>query len=169
MPGAGPNLIRDETCPFCRFNLAGRDAIATRNRDTATVQCPVCGPYEIVGTAVDIMAHWTLSDDRRMAMAFALRRMTDRPNIPLITSDVLRALRDTAALPAPEALLDEAVLWFGSHSPSAGHSFQVSYNDHRTALGWSIHTPSISSPSGGSRAASFEARDFKPRILCLSR
>src|SRR5882672_8130784 len=128
MSERGPNLIRDETCPFCRFNLHGRDAdVEIHNRDTVTVQCPVCGPYEITGTAVDLIAQWPLSEDRRMAMAFALRRMTDRPNRPRITSDVLRALRDTAALPAPEALLDEAVLWFGAHSSSAGHPFQVTH------------------------------------------
>ena len=70
-----------------------------------------------------------------MAMAFALRRMTDRPDMPRITSDVLRSLRDTAELPTPEALLDEAVLWFGRHSASAGHQFQVAYQEHRTVLG----------------------------------
>jgi hypothetical protein len=132
----GLNLITDEVCPFCKFNLQGRNTIAVRQQgDYVAVQCPVCGPYNITGTAVDLIANWTLSDDRRMAMAFALRRMTDRPNILRITSDVLRALRDTAALPAPEALLDEAVLWFGGHSTSAGHPFQVTYEDYRTTLG----------------------------------
>ena len=126
----GPNLITDETCPFCTSNLRGRDVIAIQQHgDLATVQCPVCGQYEITGTAVDLIAQWPLSEDRRMAMAFALRRMTDRPDAPRITSDVLRALRDTAALPAPEALLDEAVMWFGGHSTSAGHPFQVSYDE----------------------------------------
>src|SRR5208283_4036765 len=101
----GPNLISDEICPFCTFKLRGREQdIVLQNRDFATVQCPVCGLYEITGTAVDLMAQWPLADDRRMAMAFSLRRMTDRPDAPRITSDVLRALRDTAELPAPEAL-----------------------------------------------------------------
>lgn len=95
----GPNLIKDEICPFCNFELRGRDAIAIHNRDCATVQCPVCGRYEITGTGVDLIAHWTLADNRRLAMAFAVRRMTDRPDAPRITSDVLKALRDTAALP----------------------------------------------------------------------
>lgn len=40
----GPNLIRDETCPFCRFNLRGRNAVVIHNKDAATVQCPVSGP-----------------------------------------------------------------------------------------------------------------------------
>jgi hypothetical protein len=57
----GPNLIRDETCPFCRFNLRGRNAVVIHNKDAATVQCPVCGPYEMVGTAVDLFEHWPIS------------------------------------------------------------------------------------------------------------
>jgi hypothetical protein len=131
----GPNLIEDETCPFCNLELRGRSAIAIHNRDCVTVQCPVCGRYEITGTGVDLIAHWTLTEDRRLAMAFAVRRMTDRPDAPRITSDVLKALRDTTALPAPETLLDEAVLWFGRHSPSAGYTFLVDYAEHKTVLG----------------------------------
>ena len=61
--------------------------------------------------------------------------MTDRPEVPQITTDVLRALRDTAVLPPPDALLDEAVSWFGRHSACAGETFEVSYDKHRTVLG----------------------------------
>jgi nucleoside 2-deoxyribosyltransferase len=68
-------------------------------------------------------------------MAFAVRRMTARLEPVLITSDVLRSLRDTAALPAPESLLDEAVLWFGQQSNEAGHLFQVTYRKCKAALG----------------------------------
>jgi hypothetical protein len=57
------------------------------------VQCPVCGRYEITGTGVDLIAHWTLAENCRLAMAFAVRRMTDRPDAPRITSDVLKALK----------------------------------------------------------------------------
>ncbi len=135
MPGPGPNLIRDERCPFCTSDLRDGKAFVT-GRDTVTVQCPVCGTYRISGTAVDLLEHWPLTDEKRLAMAFAVRRMTDdRPELPFFTSDALRALRDTSALPAPEALLDEIVLWFGRHSATIGHTFQVSYAEYRTILG----------------------------------
>jgi hypothetical protein len=134
MPGAGPNLIRDERCPFCTSQLKGSDVLVL-GRDTATVRCPVCGPYRISGTAVDLIEHWPLTDDQRLAMAFAVRRMTDRPELPFIASDVIRALRDTSRLPAPADLLDEAVLWIGRHSTRVGQTFRIGYDDYRTILG----------------------------------
>lgn len=133
---SGPNLIEDERCPFCIADLAGSGAISVHHgRSSATVACPVCGTYEITGEAIDVVAHWSLSDDQRMAIAFAVRRMTDRPATPLFTSGVLRALRETAALPAPEALLDEAVLWIGRHSKGVGQVFQIDYREYRAILG----------------------------------
>jgi hypothetical protein len=82
---------------------------------------------------------------------FSLQEMTRDDEIEprstcRITSDVLRALRATAELPAPEALLDEAVLLLGRHS--AGHLFRVSYGKHGTALAQSVLSHSTSLPTG---------------------
>jgi hypothetical protein len=76
-----------------------------------------------------------MTDDRRAAMAFAVRRMTGRPEAPLLTRQAVQSLFETASLPAPGELLDVAVLWFGQHSTRAGQEFDVTYSDYRTALG----------------------------------
>ena len=130
----GPNLVEDEICPFCNATLRGAVTIHS-NRSCAIAQCPVCGTYEITGESIDLIAHWPLSDEKRLAFAFAVRRMTDRPEVPEITADVLRGLRDTVVLPLPDALLDEAVFWFGRHSACAGETFEASYTKHRAVLG----------------------------------
>ena len=132
---AGLNLIRENVCPFCSSTLDGDAIRVNRSRQVAVVQCPVCGAYEITGEGIDAIESWALSNEGRLAMAFAIRRMTDRPEPPFITTDVLRSLRDTSRLPAPERLLDEAVLWFGRRSRSVGHTFGVGYDEYRTALG----------------------------------
>lgn len=133
---AGPNLIQDKKCPFCLSSLAQEGAIDIHpGWSGATVKCRVCGTYRIFGIAIDLLERLEMPDDRRVAMAFAVRRMTDRPEPPVLSREVVQSLFDTAALPAPGELLDEAVLWFGGHSNYVGHGFQVSYDDYRTALG----------------------------------
>lgn len=131
-----PNLIRDETCPFCDSSFRGTNRFVNRAvQGLAQVNCPVCGAYEITGTAIDVVAMWNISDDTRTAIAFTIRRMTDRAEMPRLTSDVLQQLKQGVALLRPENLLDEAVLWFGNHSTHVGQRFQVSSPEYRAVLG----------------------------------
>lgn len=132
-----PNLIRDEICPFCDSRLQDLPgAIVLRHsRSLTEVKCPVCGDYTITGEAIDLLPMWNLPDDRRAAVAFAVRRMTDRPQPPYIDTETLRALRDTARLPRPEQMLDEAVFWIGRHSAHVGQMFQITFPEWRSVLG----------------------------------
>ena len=104
----------------------------------AEVRCPICGRYEITGEAVDLLPRWTLSEGQRAGLAFAIRRMTDRPDPPRLTREIVLALKDTATVPRPEGLLDEAVLWFGNHSEHVGKMFSLGYG-YRSILGaWNV-------------------------------
>ncbi len=135
-----PNLIRDEVCPFCGENLNGQAAAITLHhpQSMAEVRCPICGRYEITGEAVDLLPRWTLSEGQRAGLAFAIRRMTDRPDPPRLTREIVLALKDTATVPRPEGLLDEAVLWFGNHSEHVGKMFSLGYG-YRSILGaWNV-------------------------------
>jgi hypothetical protein len=132
---AGPNLIRDSVCPFCLSGLPAAALLIATTFGWATVQCPACGAYRIEGVAGDLLEHWEISDERRAGMAFALRRMTDKPELPLLTRHVVKSLIESAELPAPDSLLDIAVLWFGEHSKRAGQEFYVTYPTFRTVFG----------------------------------
>jgi hypothetical protein len=134
------NLVRDGVCPFCDLDLSGKGAIPlVMQNSLARVDCPVCGSYDISGAACDAVPHWELSDQKRAAIAFTIRRMTDRPERARLSLEVLRQVRDTAVLPRPERLLDEAVLWLGRHSEHVGQLFAVDYPEYRSVLGvWNV-------------------------------
>lgn len=132
-----PNLITDSICPFCDFDLKGKGAIAVLMSPGSwvAVDCPCCGLYHITGSAIDSAPHWDDGEQRRNALAFAIRRMTDRPDPPRLTSYVLEDLRKRVALPRPENLLDEFILWIGKHSEHVGHAFRIDYPEYRCVLG----------------------------------
>ena len=49
------NLITDHVCPFCGAGLAPNIVTVHHNQGTASVNCEICGPYQITGEAVDLM------------------------------------------------------------------------------------------------------------------
>lgn len=133
---AGPYLITDRICPFCSYPLHSASALVVHERQrTATAQCLTCGTYLITWEANDLLAQWSLTDRDRVTMALALRRLTSRAEPPFLTTDALRSLREAMELPRPDALLDEAVLWFGQLSSEAGCLFSVTYRKCKAALG----------------------------------
>src|ERR1700722_13640790 len=96
-----PGLVTDHVCLFCDFKLTDAQLDLRMGGDYLRVHCPVCGTYLITGTACDSVPHWELSEEQRAAMAFAIRRMTDRSEYTKLTNDLLRSIRDTATLPRP--------------------------------------------------------------------
>jgi hypothetical protein len=129
-----PNIVEDEACTFC-FSAVPRATAQKLGGDFAVVACPCCGRYRITGTAIDAMPNWDLPPSKWAAIAYAVKRLTDRENPPLLTIDVLRALRETAQLPHPDQILDDFVLWAGSHSRWPGDAMDITYSKHFTLLG----------------------------------
>ena len=123
-------------CLFCRTDLQGRGAVSVNmhKRDTLHVECPVCGTYDISGTPLEVLKHLQLTDQQRAAIFFNVRRMTERPEVPFITAEVLEALRQTAVLPRPESILDEAIVWLGKRSPYVGFCMNFTY-EQRAVVG----------------------------------
>src|SRR5258708_23298048 len=61
--------------------------------------------------------------------------MTGRSAPPRLDTPTLRALKDSARLPHPDQILDDFVLWMGSHSRWPGDMVDVDLQRHRTLLG----------------------------------
>jgi hypothetical protein len=129
-----PNIVADEECTFC-LSPVPRGTAQKHAGDSAVVACPCCGRYRITGTAIDALPYWNLSASKWAAIAYVVKKMTYRENPPLLTIDVLRALKETAQLPHPDQILDDFVLWAGSHSRWPGDAVDITYLEHRTLLG----------------------------------
>jgi hypothetical protein len=61
--------------------------------------------------------------------------MADRPAPILITAELLRSLKETAALPYPARALDNVVIWFAEKSPWPGAKFDITYPEFRAVIG----------------------------------
>jgi hypothetical protein len=129
-----PNIVSDEGCPFC-LSRVPRETAQKHAGDSIVVACPCCGRYRISGTAIDVLPRWDLRTSKWAAIAYAVKRMTNRENPPLLTLDVLQALKETAQLAHPDQILDDFVLWAGSHSRWPGDAVDITYLKHRTLLG----------------------------------
>jgi hypothetical protein len=88
-----PTPIIDGKCSFCLSNIAKESQ--TPSGDWTRISCPCCGDYRLSGTAHDALGHWDLSEHKWTAMAFNVRRMTDRATPPMVTLDLVRQLRET--------------------------------------------------------------------------
>jgi hypothetical protein len=129
-----PNIFRDERCTFC-LSAIPRGSVRSSHADRAKVPCVCCGTYWISGPAMDASPHWDLSEAQWAAIAYQIRRMTGRAEPPLLSIEVLRSLKETARLPDPAQILEDFVLWVGSHSRWGGERFNLSIKEHRTLLG----------------------------------
>ena len=129
-----PNIVSDEICTFCLSRVPRAESQA-RYGDIMEVRCPCCGTYRITGTMIDVLPHWDLTQTQWGAIAYELKRMTARAEPPRLDRDVLCALRETARLPHPDQILDDFILWAGSHSRWPGDAFNVAFETHRTLLG----------------------------------
>src|SRR5690242_16935996 len=99
-----PNIIIDQRCSFCTSPVPRGEAVTT-GADAARVRCPCCGIYRISGSAIDEISNWSLAPGRWAAIAYRLKRMTNRSEPPWLDSSTLRALRDTARLPHADEIL----------------------------------------------------------------
>jgi hypothetical protein len=129
-----PNIIADERCTFC-LTAVPRDRAQMRYGDLQEVLCPCCGTYRITGTAVDSLPRWDLSEAKWAAIAYDLKKMTDRAEPPRLDNTLLRAMVETARLPHPDQILDDLLLWAGAHSRWPGDRVDLVYSRHRTLLG----------------------------------
>ena len=129
-----PNIVTNQICTFCLSEVPRAESQA-RYGDIMEVRCPCCGTYRITGTMIDVLPHWELTDAQWTALAYGVKRMTNRAEPPLLDCDVLSALKDTARLPYPDQILDDFILWSGSESRWPGDSLEVTHAKHRTLLG----------------------------------
>ena len=135
-----PNLVRDERCPFCESQVPELSRLK-RYGDLVEVPCSGCGTYLITGSAIDVLPHWDLDRQLWGAIAYQVRRMTGRSEPPRLDTNVLRALREAAALPHPDQILDDFVLWLGSNSRWPGYTIDLQYQPHHTLLGATAAEP----------------------------
>lgn len=129
-----PNIIAAQRCAFC-LSPVPRDSAQKRYGDAQEISCPCCGTYVITGSAIDVIPRWDISDAKWAAIAYHLKRMTDRATAPRLDTEVLRALEQTAQLPHPDQILDDLVLWWGQHSRWPGDAVDVRFTTHHTLVG----------------------------------
>lgn len=99
-------------CPICLIMLP--DTALQRRLDSLQVACPVCGDFRISGTAEAIAASRVAGKPHAAAkVSFALRRMQEHAQWPLLDSAVLRRILDEVQLPSPREQADNLVLWVG--------------------------------------------------------
>jgi len=122
------------TCTICHSELRAGHVVA-RSHGAWIVRCLCCGEFQISEEAAEDIAEWNLSETRWTAIAFRLRRMTDRSAAPLIDFDMLSHLRDRAKLPPLDELIDDFVLWVGANSPHPGSIRDVKYPEFKARLG----------------------------------
>jgi hypothetical protein len=133
MPFVRPTPIHNGKCSFC-LSVVSKD-VPPSSGDWMRVNCPCCGDYRLHGTAHDVLGHWALSEQQWTAIAFNVRRMTDRAQTPMISRELVLQLRETARLPSPDRMLDELILWLGSHSPGPGTATKIEYAKYKAILG----------------------------------
>jgi class 3 adenylate cyclase len=105
--------------------------------DTFSVDCPHCGSFTASGSTPAALPS-LIGTDRRKAtlIGHVLRRMQRTNSRPLLTSDVVKELLKTEALPTPAAQADNLVRWLGEHS-EPGVIGIVSPESHGAIMGTS--------------------------------
>jgi len=99
------------------------------------IDCPCCGLFLLTETTADDLCDLDLDEITWTAMAFELRRMTDRNTPPVLKFDFLQNLAVRARIPTPDVLVDEAVIWLGKHSKYPGFSQDITYPAFKAVLG----------------------------------
>lgn len=110
-----PDIFLDQACTFCKLPITGK-----RIADGGEVTCACCGTYRISGSAAEVATYWDLPEEKWAALSYHIRLISDRAQPSMITSEILKALRDSAKLPTPPEALDGVVVWFAQNSPWPG-------------------------------------------------
>lgn len=126
-----PNIFRDQHCTFCQSVVKPTSG----GGQLVQVTCPCCGTFRITASAIDSIVHWVLEPHEWIAVAYALRKMTNRAEPPRLDTYVLSDLREVARLPHPDQILDDFVLWMGSHARWPGEGTDVTWASCHVLLG----------------------------------
>lgn len=126
------SVLTTSKCGFC--GEAARGAV-TASRDSIDVECVCCGNYRISSTADDLLARKQFTERQHATLAYAVRRISERADRQMLTSDWINEVLRADGLPSPQELLDSFVLWAGANSPHAGRQFQVEYPAFKAILG----------------------------------
>lgn len=126
-----PHVIANKGCPICGLTTS----VAADDGANFRIDCSSCGAFRITRTAAEVLAHWDLDETIWTKISYQLRRMTDRSEPPKLNTTDLEQLRDGPSIPTPDVILDEFVLWLGSHLEFAGQAIDLKYESHKAVLG----------------------------------
>ena len=126
----GTNIVSDRKCPFCleAVTFDGGSASAIR------VDCKVCGCYRIAAITATVIAHWLYPEEQWAAASYQIRRISDRPDSPLLNNALLKDLLENTTLPMPGEALDGAVIWLATHSRFPGQVHLIGYPEYRSVF-----------------------------------
>lgn len=127
------HFLEDMTCTICSSGL-GRGNV-TRGREGFSVCCPCCGKFRITSEAAEDVAEWELPEAHWTAIAYRLRRLSEREAVPVIDNELIGQLRARARLPLLDELIDEMVLWIGSHTEHPGFVRELTYPEFKGLVG----------------------------------
>lgn len=132
-----PHALAATTCPICGIEANGIAKIVERNKlpTPVRVDCKCCGLFILTEEASEDICVLDLDDIVWTGISYRLRRMTDRDEAPVLTFDLISRLRDDASIPTPDVLLDELILWLGTHTKYPGHTIDVTYPEFKGVLG----------------------------------
>jgi len=106
-----------DLCPACGTPLLQ----AVKKADPVLYDCPRCGGFALTQEA-DSDLEWLLGkyDDPEPRLSHAIRKMADRQQWPLITSELLDNILKHTQLPTPQEQLENLIVWLGDMQQRPG-------------------------------------------------
>jgi hypothetical protein len=126
-------FLEDMACTICHSPLGPADVIKARGG--LTVNCKCCGRFRLTDEAAEDASEWNLDELKWTAIAYQIRRLSERKTTPEINSDLLHLIRDRAKLPRLDELIDDFVLWLGLNTPHPGFVREIEYPEFKALLG----------------------------------
>lgn len=120
---------------FLKCSICSSALDAQTNLPGQPVKCPCCGTYRLTPTAAQVLANNPLDDYRATAIAYMLRRASDRGIVSTVDSNFVKRNHADAVIPRTDEIIDEAVLWIGSETRYPGQTLDLIYPKYRAVLG----------------------------------
>jgi hypothetical protein len=84
-------------CVICGSTLTKDEA---KTSDRITCDCPLCGAYELSGTAEATIPHISTTDDEKATiLSYAIRKMQSGSRRPFLDDNVVKQIISTTKLP----------------------------------------------------------------------